>query len=317
MQLETVQDIENFYQILNLSYKATTEEVRIAYEMAMQTFHENSLATYSLFSDEENDQILRRISLAYMTLKDPVSRREYDQKLFRTANEPAEVTGTQETLPSSTSIQNTNLTNDYHILAVRADQTVHTAYELPQKTVMSGNIFPRKSYKIDRPSVPVQEYPYPEKEVGTTVVQNIDKQIPIPVFKESSPKKTPEQASDQMLHANMLKREENRRNLISKNQVADETIQKFLDSVMTFDGEILKHIRELKHITLHEVSMETCIREHFLQAIEQNDFPEFKAIVYLRGYLNGYVKALQLPLEKVVSDYVKSYEEWARVKKKK
>ena len=49
-------NIENLYQILGLSKTSNLEEIRLAYEKKLQEFHEESLANYSLNSEDENEK---------------------------------------------------------------------------------------------------------------------------------------------------------------------------------------------------------------------------------------------------------------------
>ena len=72
---------QNYYEILSVAPTASAEEIRKAYELSKVTFQENSLATYSLFTEEENQEILGLISRAYETLFNPSLRREYDDFL--------------------------------------------------------------------------------------------------------------------------------------------------------------------------------------------------------------------------------------------
>lgn len=69
---------QNYYEILGVDRAASPEEIRNAYDVSKHAFQDDSLATYSLFTDEENQEILALISRAYETLFNPELRREYD-----------------------------------------------------------------------------------------------------------------------------------------------------------------------------------------------------------------------------------------------
>ena len=73
----------NFYQVLEIQTEATLQDVDRAYRIARATYQPASTATYSLFSDDENAEILQRIEEAYAVLSDPRMRREYDARLRR------------------------------------------------------------------------------------------------------------------------------------------------------------------------------------------------------------------------------------------
>ena len=74
---------QNYYEILGISRTASPEEIRKAYELSRQTFGRDSLATYSLFSDDENQEIYELINRAYQTLFNANLRRDYDAFLDR------------------------------------------------------------------------------------------------------------------------------------------------------------------------------------------------------------------------------------------
>lgn len=73
----------SFYELLEVPPEASEEEIGRAYEIACATYRPSSLATYSIFSEEENVEILRHIEHAYEVLCDPARRREYDATLGR------------------------------------------------------------------------------------------------------------------------------------------------------------------------------------------------------------------------------------------
>ena len=79
------------------------------------------------------------------------------------------------------------------------------------------------------------------------------------------------------------------------------------DSNISYNGAVLKQIRELKSITLDELAKITCIRITYLKAIEDEDFKKFTSEIYLKGYLICYVEAMNLPLEQIIEEYIHLY----------
>lgn len=74
---------QSFYEVLELAPDASPAEIDRAYRIARGTYQPSSIATYSVFSDEENVEILERIEEAYSVLADSNLRREYDARLRR------------------------------------------------------------------------------------------------------------------------------------------------------------------------------------------------------------------------------------------
>jgi len=73
----------NLYEVLEIGDVATPQDIERAYRIARATYQPASTATYSLFSDDENAEILQRIEEAYAVLSDARMRREYDARLRR------------------------------------------------------------------------------------------------------------------------------------------------------------------------------------------------------------------------------------------
>jgi len=89
---------QTYYEILEVSPTATAKEIQMAYEHAKETFHSDSLAIYSLFSEEEIKEIQVAIEEAYRVLMDEALRKRYDQSHFQTPGgqqweKPSEVEG--------------------------------------------------------------------------------------------------------------------------------------------------------------------------------------------------------------------------------
>jgi DnaJ-class molecular chaperone len=73
----------NHYELLEIPADASSFEIREAYRDALAIYNEDSLVTYSLFTDEERDKILKKVEKAFGTLIDEKSRVDYDRNLIK------------------------------------------------------------------------------------------------------------------------------------------------------------------------------------------------------------------------------------------
>jgi len=67
-----------YYEILKIPSNSASFEIKRAYQDALSIYNEDSLVTYSLFSNEERDNILKTVKEAYSTLIDENKRAAYD-----------------------------------------------------------------------------------------------------------------------------------------------------------------------------------------------------------------------------------------------
>ena len=94
---------QTYYEILEISPTATPKEIQRAYEHARETFHADSVAVYSLFSEEEVKGIEGAVEEAYRVLIDETLRRDYNQshlQMFPMAEEqPTETSAEAQGIP--------------------------------------------------------------------------------------------------------------------------------------------------------------------------------------------------------------------------
>jgi len=69
---------QTYYEILEVTPNATAKEIHQAYEHAKETFNDDSVAIYSLFSEEEIRKIQVAIEEAYRVLLDEALRKSGD-----------------------------------------------------------------------------------------------------------------------------------------------------------------------------------------------------------------------------------------------
>ena len=84
-------DMQNHYEVLEVSPGARPEEIERAYRLATTTWAEGSLALYSVFDDADAAMVRERVRHAYRVLSDGRARRAYDQATFDSPPEPRPV----------------------------------------------------------------------------------------------------------------------------------------------------------------------------------------------------------------------------------
>ena len=140
--------------------------------------------------------------------------------------------------------------------------------------------------------------------------------VPLETAPASAPE-TPESKMQSLEEVQSSLASMRRSQLISirqKNQVSQENVQQFLSALgeaRVFNGNVLSQIRRLREVSLEELSEVTFVRVQMLTAIEQERFGDFAAEVYLKGYLQSYARALDLPVTEVTEDYLKQYRQEA------
>ncbi|MFZ2055682.1 MAG: helix-turn-helix domain-containing protein [Candidatus Aminicenantales bacterium] len=75
--IKKIEDLD-CYEILNLPSDASQKEIENSYLLAIATYHQDSLASYGVFLDEERAIILNKVEAAFQTLRDPEKKKAYD-----------------------------------------------------------------------------------------------------------------------------------------------------------------------------------------------------------------------------------------------
>src|SRR5689334_16505304 len=83
--------------------------------------------------------------------------------------------------------------------------------------------------------------------------------------------------------------------------MADEPQQRY--SELASFGEELRREREIRGISLKEISDATKISKRFLEAIERNDHRTLPAPVFTRGFVREYARYLGLNFDEIVNRY--------------
>lgn len=82
-----------------------------------------------------------------------------------------------------------------------------------------------------------------------------------------------------------------------------------LDDDSVYTGDLMQKIREAKGIELREIAEKTKIGMSYLTAIEGETWTKLPALVYVRGFLVEYARALELDVDRVLTTYLERYRE--------
>ena len=79
-----------------------------------------------------------------------------------------------------------------------------------------------------------------------------------------------------------------------------------------FTGSSLRGIRESMGIDLKQISQKTKINRENLEWLEEESFENLPALVYIRGFITEYAKALNLDPHRVADSYLQSLHKWKK-----
>ena len=209
---------QDFYTLLGISPKASFDEVRSAYDEAVSIYSSDSVATYTLFTEKEREQILSRLLDAYKTLTNTQLRREYNYSLIEKGELSPEELG---------------FSSDEDSISVKGKLREVSAESLIQEEEKA------------------QDY----KQLPETNLDPFEYETPI-------------------------------------------------------TGKSIKMLRTSREISLEEIYRKTNIPKKTLEDIEEENFEELPAFVYLKGFLKNYAKILGIDQTRMVNGYVKRYREW-------
>ena len=78
----------------------------------------------------------------------------------------------------------------------------------------------------------------------------------------------------------------------------------------SFSGSLLRKVRESLGVDLEEIARYTKISQVQLHAIEEENFGELPASVYLRGFIHEIAKFLKLDPTQVTRSYLRRHGQW-------
>jgi curved DNA-binding protein CbpA len=137
---------QNFYELLGIEFDVSPFEISRAYKENYQLYHEDSLASYSLFSREEREEILARLDEAYATLIDEKKRFRYDQSLIECGILKEEMK-TQEGRKTIGLISDSKVSTNNRILTIRNEMKAMVSSNPVIQEILTHNVLQGKDLK--------------------------------------------------------------------------------------------------------------------------------------------------------------------------
>ena len=80
-----------------------------------------------------------------------------------------------------------------------------------------------------------------------------------------------------------------------------------IDASAEVTGAFLRKVREIRGLELGDIAQRTKISERYLRALEEEEFGDMPAAVYVRGYVTEYARALRLDPQRAAESYLVRY----------
>ncbi len=260
---------QSYYEVLDVSFNANPEVIRIAYIRAKNAYNRDSLAAYSLFDKEESKRILNEIEEAYSILSDSEKRRKYDES---------------HGIVSSESVYDAYHRGNHAVAAFARDALAAEG--------MGGFSFEQDPFRKLTDAASRNE----ESQQANT---------PTPVATAPPPASEPShierlralQDTGQASHAA-------RNYQLTRTHEANPEMEERILKCENVTGSFLKEVREYKKVSADEIINALKISKNYLNALEADDISRLPASVFVRGFVIQYAKALKLDHEKTANAYM-------------
>lgn len=276
-----------YYDLLEVPPDASPQEIRSAYLRAKAAYRKDSVALYTLITEEETELLLRQIEEAYQILSHPEKRRDYDRNHGLLSVDEAALSRSRP---------------------ARNQKIVSIDRVPPMESTSKGDdllIPPSTDFTSDQPRSSGShglfgsgEAPLPPSQSGvpgaTLGIEHAASQLE--TLSGASSAHVPRNEAPAPMPPSVV---------IS---VGDKSIQLEIEAETEWKGSFLKRVREAKKISLEELSDFTKVSRTYITAIEEENYLKLPAPVYLRGFVTQIAKYLKLPHEKVAAAYMNRYQ---------
>jgi len=134
----------NYYEILKIPMNSSYFQIKQAYKDALSLYDQDSVLTYSLFTREERDEILKKIKDAHSTLIDENKRAAYDRMLVDSGQVKAPISFSAKQYRSSLRSSGRTMADDDRLHSrvkekISVEGIQNLSKEIFSKELLSGN----------------------------------------------------------------------------------------------------------------------------------------------------------------------------------
>lgn len=322
MSLPLEQDTQTLYDVLEVSPDASPNEIRAAYLRAKSAFNKDSLALYSLMDDSDTEELIRQIEDAFSVLSSIEKRRDYDRchGLLSMHAEPGSgfgggrVTSIARDLGHSDKVISIDRVPPMEDTSGEPDLLVAPRTDFSSESGSSLESFQRRqagtglSSQINSPMFSNPTGPGPSSTSGYSNGPNKSLgQSAQGTFQGNSNQTQNRPSPPTSLLRSQIRPAMNV-GLPTFDPLVDDTIRQLVEHEKDWKGGLIRQIRELRKVSIEELSEGTKISKSYLLAIEEENMGKLPAPVYLRGFLVQIARTLKIPHEPLVSEYITRYQ---------
>jgi curved DNA-binding protein CbpA len=255
---------QSYYEILDVSLNAGPEVIRTAYIRAKNAYNRDSLASYSLFDQDESKRIVEEIEEAYTVLSDSEKRRKYDES---------------HGILSSESVYDSYHRGNHAVAAFTRDTN-------EQQSSQSD----RFGFEDDpfRKAITAQQ----NARAANTASPAAASSAPSPIDRLKALQNVGQNVSSAKNYH------------VTREYAPDDQMEEKIKKAENISGSFLRSVREYKKVSPDEIIDILKISKNYLSALEEDDVGRLPANVFVRGFVIQYAKALKLDHDKIAGAYM-------------
>lgn len=288
---------QTLYEILEVPPDASAAAIAAAVDRAQALYGPGSLATYTLMSSDEADQLVRRIEDARTTLLDPAARHRYDEELAR---------GRAEARAAANGVTAAQRGEVPPVIPARppppadgegevGQGPAEAASPSPERAVAPPPVPPPHPIQLNREvaAPPAAPSPPPPAAAAPLALPPPPPAAaaPPPPLAAATPTLTPPPTATP----------------VPMNPPPAPPPEPISPDATAWTGEVLRRLREARGITLQQLADRTKVTRHHIENVEADRYAMLPAPVYLRGILLSLARELRLDGQKVARSYLERF----------